>query len=268
MKARVLSAVVLAPLALALVLVGGAPFLVGVTLMCGLATWEAAALFAAIAGVAASSTWRTLTVLAAGVLLLGVQLSQAHPAAAGLAGAATLIAGLAALVGAGPPAKRFLAWAMAAATLVYVVGLGAHALLLRGIDGGLAWTLLACVATWATDIGAFFAGRRYGRHSFFGAISPRKTLEGAAGGLAAGALGGTAVALVARLPISLPSAFILGLAISVAAQAGDLAESLLKREAGVKDSGTLIPGHGGMLDRIDGLLFALTVAYYWAVFLG
>jgi phosphatidate cytidylyltransferase len=266
-KTRVLSAAILAPLALALVVAGGAPFLVGVTVMCGLATWEAGALFAAIAGTTVSASWRSLIVVTAGILLLGIQLAQVHPAAAGLAASSILVLSLGALVASGPPAKRFLSWALGAATLVYVVGLGGHAVLLRDGSHGLAWTLVACAGTWGTDIGAFYAGRRYGRHTFFAAISPRKTTEGALGGLASGALGAALVALLARLPISPGAALLLGLVVSAAAQAGDLAESLLKREAGVKDSGTLIPGHGGMLDRIDSLLFALTVTYYGSILL-
>jgi phosphatidate cytidylyltransferase len=166
------------------------------------------------------------------------------------------------LVLGGKPAKRVLEWAIGAASIGYVVGLGSHFILLRGVGQGLAWTLLACAVTWSTDIGAYFVGRSYGRRPFFKVISPHKTLEGAAGGLAAGTLAAIMVALVAGLHVTFFQSLLVGATVSVVAQMGDLVESLVKREAGVKDSGTLIPGHGGVLDRIDSLLFAVTAAYY------
>jgi phosphatidate cytidylyltransferase len=174
-----------------------------------------------------------------------------------------LVASLGGLVLAGAPARRFVAWAAAAAAVMYICGLGLHFILLRETARGLAWTLLACLITWAADIGALFAGKYFGMHPFFPSISPKKTLEGAIGGLLAGVVVAVPVVAVGDLHAPIAVAPLIGLSIGVAAQAGDLVESLVKREAGAKDSGTIIPGHGGILDRIDSLLFAVAVLYYW-----
>ncbi|MCH7483458.1 MAG: phosphatidate cytidylyltransferase [Chloroflexi bacterium] len=116
--------------------------------------------------------------------------------------------------------------------------------------------------TFATDTGAYAVGKLVGRHKMAPRISPGKTWEGAAGGLVAGT--GATVALVAVLgPIetALAAAALLGAGIAIAGQAGDLAESWLKRLAGAKDSGTLIPGHGGILDRMDSLFPVFPLVY-------
>ncbi len=116
-----------------------------------------------------------------------------------------------------------------------------------GIDL-LLWTF---IVTWSTDIGAYFAGRRFGRRKLAPTISPGKTLEGLYGGIAAAALLGGAWVFGAHLGKAL---LILAPVFALAAQSGDLFESALKRRAGVKDSGNLLPGHGGVLDRLDGLV--------------
>lgn len=117
-----------------------------------------------------------------------------------------------------------------------------------------AWILLLLLGVWSYDTGAYLVGRRIGRHRFLVHISPSKTIEGLVGGLVAC----TAVAtlLLAGLGQEPLGGLVLGPLVGLAAQAGDLAESMLKRAAGAKDSGTLIPGHGGMLDRLDSFLFA------------
>ena len=126
--------------------------------------------------------------------------------------------------------------------------------------------LLPVLLTWASDIGAFFVGRSLGKRKLMPSVSPGKTVAGAVGGLVATVI----VAWLYTRFVLTPSTqlafvrggvFVFGLLISIAAQIGDLAESLLKREAGVKDSSHLIPGHGGVLDRFDSLLFVLPVAY-------
>ncbi len=146
--------------------------------------------------------------------------------------------------------------------IAYIGLLFAHFILLRRVDAMLPYFWLALIGTWASDSGAYFVGCRYGRHYLAKNISPAKTVEGALGGmltcLAAVLLGGIYVfALPAR------ELWALGLLIAIAAPVGDLAESALKRFAGIKDSGRLFPGHGGVLDRFDSLLFVVPTVYYY-----
>jgi len=116
---------------------------------------------------------------------------------------------------------------------------------------GLDLLVWAFIVTWATDIGAYFAGRRFGRRKLAPAISPGKTVEGLYGGIAAATLFGGAWVLATGLGMALLA---LAPVLAMAAQGGDLFESSMKRRAGVKDSGTWLPGHGGVLDRLDGLV--------------
>jgi phosphatidate cytidylyltransferase len=121
----------------------------------------------------------------------------------------------------------------------------------RSGSDGLSLLLWVFLVTWATDIGAYFAGRRFGKRKLAPSISPNKTIEGLLGGIAAAALfGGTWVWANQLNPVLL----VLAPLFAIAAQAGDLFESRMKRMAGVKDSGDWLPGHGGLLDRLDGLV--------------
>jgi phosphatidate cytidylyltransferase len=128
---------------------------------------------------------------------------------------------------------------------------------------GRAWVLILVLGVWAYDTAAYFVGRRFGRNHFIPHISPGKTIEGVGGGLVAVVI--VSAILVAAVGRSLVGGAFLGLAIGLAAQAGDLAESMLKRAAGAKESGRLIPGHGGMLDRVDSFLFAAPVAFLYVI---
>lgn len=128
------------------------------------------------------------------------------------------------------------------------------------------WILLALLATWGADTGAYFVGRALGRHKLAPKISPNKTVEGAIGGLLVGTL---AVALVGGLGLGIPLYWTipLGIVLSIGSILGDLFESWVKRRFGIKDSGNLIPGHGGLLDRIDSflvvaLLLVLFITFY------
>ena len=116
---------------------------------------------------------------------------------------------------------------------------------------GIELLLWVFIVTWSTDIGAYFAGRRFGRRKLAPSISPGKTVEGLYGGIAAAILLGGAWAYATHLGVAL---FALAPILAIAAQAGDLFESAIKRRAGVKDSGAWLPGHGGVLDRLDGLV--------------
>lgn len=184
-------------------------------------------------------------------------------------------------------------WALTVAGALYVALPAAHFILLRGMAGelgsfldtldgwgrwqeagrtalslGLGWYLLAQVTTWLTDVGAYIAGRIAGRHKLAPAISPAKSIEGAIGGLVAGGAAAMSCAAAFALPLGWVEALIIGAVLSSLGQLGDLGESLLKRQAGVKDSGTLIPGHGGLFDRLDSLLVVVTATYYLARVLG
>lgn len=160
----------------------------------------------------------------------------------------------------------------AAATLLGAFYLGALGGSIAGLrlmkpeaDG--AWRLTLLLATvMASDTVAFFVGHAVGRRRLAPRISPGKTLEGAVGGLAGGVAGSLAVRALGLPGIPLAHAVALGAAVAAMGVLGDLEESLLKRWAGVKDSGTLLPGHGGMLDRLDSLLFAAPVLYYYFLY--
>ena len=120
--------------------------------------------------------------------------------------------------------------------------------------------------TWATDTGAYAFGRMFGKHKLIPSVSPSKTVEGAVGGLVVATLGTWLYVTFllkpfAHLSLTSMGIVVLAVAVGIVGQIGDLAESLLKRDAGVKDSSKLLPGHGGILDRFDSLLFVLPVAY-------
>lgn len=153
-----------------------------------------------------------------------------------------------------------VAWWIAG--VLYVGVLGAYVLLLRDQDHGQRWLIALLSITFATDTGAYAVGRMWGRHRLAPRISPQKTWEGAAGAIA---VGGTAAALAPRLLNLQPApglAASLVLVLPIAAMAGDLLESALKRRAGVKDFSRLLPGHGGLLDRLDSVLLTAP-SLYW-----
>ena len=128
------------------------------------------------------------------------------------------------------------------------------------------WIFFLLSVIFAGDTGAFYIGRRFGKHKLYEAISPKKTWEGAIGGLLSSLV--AALIFLHILPVHRlnPNILILVVALSVTAQIGDLAESMLKRNHGTKDSGRILPGHGGILDRIDGLIFSIPILYMYVSF--
>ena len=162
-------------------------------------------------------------------------------------------------------------WAWTLAGIILIGWMLSHFIPLRGLEaGGLNvgrdWVLFALFATFAADTAAFFTGKALGRHALAAAISPGKTVEGAVGGFL-GAIAGAFIlaAILPTLTIPYWHIAILGALIGIFAQLGDLAESVLKRSTGVKDSSNLIPGHGGLLDRLDSILFTVVVVYYYVI---
>lgn len=270
LRERVLSASLFVPLILVPILLGGPWLHLSVGLLTIVAAWEAFALLGR-AGLR-------------GDALLGIALAAGLVLAAStppdLAGPTALVLGAALVLPALEAFRRRDAAAGLTAWMVTLFGAlycGLLAFLVRIVqtapqlapgtplsgllDGGRAWLLLLVLLVWAYDTLAYVVGRLAGRHRFLTQISPGKTWEGAIGG----ALAATAVAAVGLTALGQPplGAILLGPLVSGAAQAGDLAESMLKRAAGVKDASTLIPGHGGVLDRVDSFLFAAPAAYLY-----
>jgi phosphatidate cytidylyltransferase len=151
--------------------------------------------------------------------------------------------------------------------ILYVPLLLGHLLLLRGLPHGIQWVFLLLVIVMAGDSGAYYVGCNFGRRKLYPAVSPNKSVEGALGGVA-GSLAGAFIARGTFFPeLTVVDAVLTAILLGILGQLGDLFESLLKRSFGVKDSGTIVPGHGGILDRLDSILFAAPVAYYYAVFI-
>jgi phosphatidate cytidylyltransferase len=134
---------------------------------------------------------------------------------------------------------------------------------LAEFEHGRFWLLFLLLVIWSNDTFAYFAGRKFGRHKLAPVISPKKTVEGAVAGVVGGAIVGLIFAYFTGIGSSPLETIAITIAVGLVGMAGDLAESLLKRGANVKDSGTLIPGHGGVLDRIDSLIFPVPLLYYY-----
>ncbi|MBI5014614.1 MAG: phosphatidate cytidylyltransferase [Deltaproteobacteria bacterium] len=159
------------------------------------------------------------------------------------------------ITGPGPRPDMFERWAASLGAAVVIGVFLGHAVWVRG--HGIAPVLFLCLVVWAGDTAAYYAGTAFGTHRLAPAVSPKKSVEGAVASVAASAAIGALLGATLPLPHSAAVSLVLGIVLNVAAQLGDLAESLWKRCAGVKDSGHLFPGHGGVLDRMDGFLLAL-----------
>jgi phosphatidate cytidylyltransferase len=256
---RVLTAVVFLPVFVALV--GWAP------------PWAFAALVAAAAvagvleidGLARRSGWRAHRWIAA-AMAAGACAAFLEPARAGerilLLSAACAAGGV--LLGLARGAERALGGAAVTLFAAYYPGvLLAYLVGVRAAPGGRRLVFFLFAIVWASDTAAYYLGRALGRHALAPSISPRKTVEGAAAGLA-GAAGAALLCRALFLPqIGVASAAPLGLAVGAISIVGDLTVSMFKRTAGLKDSGHLLPGHGGILDRVDSLLLAGPFFYYY-----
>ncbi len=146
--------------------------------------------------------------------------------------------------------------------LLWVGFLGAHLMLLRELPQGNAWLLILTGITAGSDSGAYYSGKAFGRHKLSPLISPNKTIEGAVGGIVAGILTASLLALLLLPAVPWSFLTIAALFLAVAGICGDLVESVVKRATGTKDSGTILGGHGGILDRADSILFAGPLLYY------
>ncbi len=162
-------------------------------------------------------------------------------------------------LGGGDLAKSFARTSALLLGIVYIFGAWKTGILLHDINPN--WLMFGLMVNWVGDTGAYYVGRKFGKHKLAPAVSPGKSWEGAAASVVTGVLFGVIYLPLTIKGTSLVVAGLLALAANVAGQVGDLAESAIKRGAGVKDSGTMLPGHGGVLDRVDSTLFALPVLY-------
>jgi phosphatidate cytidylyltransferase len=254
-RQRVLSALLLIPAFLLLVHFGSVfHFTLLVSLVIALAAWE----FSRLCPEGTDAGLSLVTILGA----LGWH--GAVISTGGLAGVGATVAA-AALVRAAVLRAGFRVGLLQGAWIVlgvmYVAGLLSFVSLLRGLPEGRQLIYYLTFTMWAGDTGAFYVGSWIGRRAIAPRISPKKTVEGALGGLAATLLVALAGSAVLWPRLSWGKAAWVGLLLAVAGISGDLCESAVKRAASVKDSGTVIPGHGGMLDRVDSLLFAGPVLY-------
>jgi phosphatidate cytidylyltransferase len=247
---RAATALVLAPIALASIALGKCAILLVLLVVIAGAAYELSRAVEPLPFLAAFGA-------GAFPLLLSIPYHQKGILAGAMAGLPWALFWLAAR-----PETRTLMAVLAVLLMSLWVGAPlAHLGLFPHTRDGIVLILIAVVGPWISDSGAYFAGRFFGRHLLFPSLSPKKTVEGGAGGLLLTLLVVAPVAYL-LLDFGLVKALIIGAIVSVASQFGDLFESSLKRILGVKDLGTFLPGHGGVLDRVDSLLFTAPAVYY------
>lgn len=267
---RVIVALIGAPLAIGVIWIGGAPLATMLGALAGVGAWE----FYRIAREGGSTPLSVIGVILAALIPIGVHgtvlgvlrvpLYAWVLAVVAVLGAAIWLRGVEGKP-LGAASTTVYGALYTGATLSFAYVLRYHNYAVGDTAGALA-VLFPVVLTWASDTGAYFSGRLIGGRKLMPTVSPGKTVAGAIGAVVvtvAATYGFVNGLLVPKAQLAFtPWGLVLfGVAISVVAQIGDLAESLLKREAGVKDSGTLFPGHGGVLDRLDSLFFVLPAAY-------
>ena len=291
LRTRLLTAAVLAPIIIAVVVLGE-PWL---SLLIGIAAFLAFVELVGLLDAAGYQPPQVLTILA-GMLVTSAGLVSVNDESVGgilttlvaaldppgLVAAAAIFAVLLLAVAAfmrSDPKDGFVTWAMSSFGVFYIGLLLPTIVLVAhlappggsvdtpvgafGIPSGVAWTLMLILVVWGYDTGAYLIGRAIGRTHLVDHISPSKTVEGLAGGLVVATIGAGIGAVLVGLDPWHP--LIIGPVVGLAAQVGDLAESLLKRAAGRKESGFLVPGHGGILDRLDSFLFAAPVLAGYAL---
>jgi len=173
--------------------------------------------------------------------------------------------GIRSLVGGKELKARFEELQLCCFGIFYISFTLSHFVLVRNLEDWKPWIFFILIVTYVGDVAAFFSGSRWGKRKLSPLLSPKKTVEGAVGGLLASVLAGYACKLLFFSALTSAQALWVAAVLSISGQLGDLLESLIKRSYGTKDSGRMLPGHGGILDRIDSILFAGPVGYYLAI---
>jgi len=264
MLKRVLAALVLAAFGIPAIIFGGVPYFIVIAVFLGMAAWEYVRIFHAV------NLAPSMPLTVGGVLLLLAARAFLPDLGAAALSMVVLLAMTFHLLayerGRDQAATDF---AVTLGGVVYLGWIGAYMLDLRGLNGGLWWLLLTLGSVWIADSMAYFVGSRFGRHKLCPRLSPKKSWEGYWAGVLFGTLGGISLALlwhrVGGLNVLWWQGGVLGLVMSIFPTLGDLGESMIKRQAGVKDSSNIIPGHGGFLDRIDSWLWGAMLGYYLIV---
>jgi len=266
---RVLVVIVLLPIGVVLILYGGVPYALMIVLILSLAAWEYVQLF------------RAGDIQPASVLVLLGTLAFVISRFLGAWDSAYWLLSLLVLTSMTYHLLAFergrdqagTDFGVTLAGALYFGWIGAYLISLRELPEGQWWVLMVLPAVWLADSGAYFIGRAFGKHKMSPRLSPKKSWEGYLGGVLFGTLGGALLALLWSFwtgpgsDITPLRGAVIGLIIALVTPLGDLGESMIKRQVGVKDSGNLLPGHGGAFDRIDSWLWAGVIGYYLIVWL-
>lgn len=261
MARRTITALLLLVLILPAIYFGGITFFIYLAIFVVVASWEYTQMFRAMGF--APSAWITID----GTLLI-LAARQFWPAASQAVLTALVLLSMTMHLIAYERGRdqAALDFALTLAGFIYLGWISAYMLDLRGLPNGGWWVMLVFPVIWLTDTGAYFVGVQYGRHKMLPRLSPKKSWEGYAGGVIGGTLVGGFLAFAytrfGPLSISYWAGALLGLVLAASSILGDIGESLFKRFAQAKDSGSLLPGHGGAFDRIDSLIWAGVIGYY------
>ncbi len=269
MAKRTITALLLAVIGLPALLVGGIPYYLLMGFFLVAAAWEYASMFTTI-------QTRPSRLLTAGgtFVIFTARFFFGNPNAQMVFGAVVLFA-LAYHVIEYERGYKYVSASMAATLsgLLYIGWIGSYLAELRALPNGGWWIMLVLPCVWLTDTGAYMIGVRYGKHKMTPRLSPKKSWEGYLGGIISAVAAGAYLAWAFTtygplLHLTPLEGAMLGLLIGTLSPLGDLAESMIKREAGLKDSGNILPGHGGSFDRIDSWLWAVIIGYYFVTWFG
>lgn len=263
---RLLVAILLIPIGVTFIALGGWPYAIFIMLVLGVAAWEYWRIYKA-GGFSPSPS-----LLIGGAMLLAITryLLDFHEADAALAGLVLAAMGLHTYHHERGDEHSATDFSITIAGILYIGWLGSYLISLRNLPDGLWWTLLVVSGTSFADAGAYFVGSRLGKHPLAPRVSPKKTIEGYLGGIILGTLGSALMAALWHLmaPAITPQrGLLMGAVLSTLTVFGDLGESMIKRQFNVKDSSHILPGHGGIFDRIDSWLWAAPIGFYLILWL-